>query len=73
MESQDDPTTIPLMGDAPLDRGPTYDFKDNDWMWETRYGQGDTLDYGDPLETTPFMSGTNQSDEVRIPLMDDWN
>ena len=73
MESQDDPTTVPLMGDAPLDSGPTYDFKDNDWMWETRYGQGDTLDYGDPLETTPFMSGTNQSDEVRIGLMDDWN
>ena len=51
-----DSTTISLMGDAPLDRGPTYDYKDNAWFREnTRYGEDDIVDYGDPMESTPFM------------------
>jgi hypothetical protein len=49
-----DTHTIPLMGDAPLNRGPTYDLQNNNFLWDRGYGANDMLDYGDPLESIPY-------------------
>jgi hypothetical protein len=51
---RDNPTTVPLMGDAPLDTGPTNNLQNNNWFWNRGYGENDMLEYGDPLESIPY-------------------